>query len=258
MSSGGSNGDGRPSALTRAWRLLAPLLDWRRTFAALTGYPRYLADARRYRQLGGVIHARDAYPQLHDRLATSPFDPHYFYQDSWAAQRIGELRPAGHVDVGSRVDLAGFLTSITDVTFVDIRPLEANLEGLTSVAGSILQLPFEERSLESVSCLHVAEHIGLGRYGDPLDPEGTRRAAAELARVLAPAGHLYFSLPVGRARTEFNAHRIHDPREILEMFPDLTLVEFAGVDDDGNFRRNRDIGELVGSFYACGMFHFRR
>ena len=48
----------------------------------------------------------------------------------WAARRIAERRPARHVDVGSRVDLVGFLTAITEVTFVDIRPLEVDIEGL--------------------------------------------------------------------------------------------------------------------------------
>jgi SAM-dependent methyltransferase len=200
----------------------------------------------------------DSDPQLSDRLATSSFDRHYFYQDVWAAQRIAELRPPSHVDIGSRVDYVGFLTSLTQVTFVDIRPLEAEVEGLESLAGSILDLPFEDRSLRSVSCLHVAEHIGLGRYGDPLDPDGTRKAAAELQRVLAPEGQLLFSGPVGRSRVCFNAHRIHSPTQIMDMFPLLELVEFSGVDDHGRFRRHRSLDELAGSRYACGMFKFTR
>ena len=158
------------------------------------------------------------------------------------------------MDVGSRVDLVGFLTAVTSVVFVDIRPLEVDIEDLEPVAGSVLDMPFEDGSLESVSCLHVAEHIGLGRYGDPLDPLGTRKAAAELARVLAPGGQLLFSLPVGRPRVEFNAHRVHDPREVRSWFDGLELVEFAGVDDAQVFRRHRSLDELAGSTYACGMF----
>jgi len=231
-----------------------------RAAATVPGALRYAADWRRYRRLPGAERLRlaDAFPKLTDRLPSSPYDPHYFNQDVWAAQRVAELRPAEHVDVGSRVDLVGFLTAICPVTFVDIRPLEADVEGLRSIAGSVLALPFEDRTLPSVSCLHVAEHIGLGRYGDPLEPRGTRLAAAELQRVLAPGGQLLFSLPVGRPRVAFNAHRVHDPHEVRSWFGELELEEFSGVDDAARFRRHREIGELAGSTYACGMFRLRR
>ena len=42
------------------------------------------------------------------------------------------------------------------------------------------------------------------------------------------------------------------------MFPQLTLVEFAGIDDEGTFERNRAVDELAGSRYACGLFRFER
>ena len=108
-----------------------------------------------------------------------------------------------------------------------------------------------------MSCLHVAEHIGLGRYGDPLDPHGTEKAARQLERVLAPEGHLFFSLPVGRPRTAFNAHRVHDPQHIPELFPALRLDAFAGVDDAAASRRAR-AGRPGGLEWACGFYRFTR
>ncbi len=221
---------------------------------------RYLRDRRAYDRLPGAepLRWRDTFPQLSDRLTTSPFDRHYFFQDVWAARQVARLSPERHVDVGSRVDYVGFLTTICDVAFVDIRPLTAQLDRLESIEGSVVDMPFADRSLQSVSCLHVAEHVGLGRYGDPLDPNGTRKAAAELQRVLMPGGQLLFSLPVGRPRVCFNAHRIHDPCDVVEMFDELQLIEFSGVDDDGLFRHDRGPGELAGARYACGMYRFVR
>lgn len=228
--------------------------------ATVPGSLRYVRDVRAYRNLPGAerLRLRDAFPKLADRSAITPYDVHYLNQDTWAAQRIAERRPSRHVDVGSRVEVVCFLTSICPVTFVDIRPLKAEIDGLTSIAGSVLAMPFEDRSLPSLSCLHVAEHIGLGRYGDPLDPAGSRKAAAELQRCVAPGGDLYFSGPVGRPRVCFNAHRIHDPATVLGWFDELELVEFAGVDDDGRFRRPRRLEELRDQAYACGMFQLRR
>jgi SAM-dependent methyltransferase len=231
-----------------------------RVSAAPPGYVRYLRDRRRYVSLPGAepLRWRDAYPQVHDRLGSSPYDQHYFFQDTWAANRIAERRPKRHVDVGSRVDYVAFLTAICEVDFVDIRPLRADIARLNCVGGSLLDLPYPDQSVESLSCLHVAEHVGLGRYGDPLDPAGTRKAATELQRVLRRGGQLLFSLPVGRPRVCFNAHRIHSPRAIVEMFDELCLEEFSGVDDAGNFVRDRRLEELEHGIYACGMFRFTR
>ncbi len=119
-------------------------------------------------------------------------------------------------------------------------------------------MPWDDEEVVSLSCLHVAEHIGLGRYGDPLDPQGTERAAAELARVLAPGGRLWFSLPVGRPRVNFNAHRVHDPREVEPLFADLRLEAFAAVDDTGAFRPDLAPGDLTDAEWACGLYRFTR
>ncbi|MGZ4278387.1 MAG: FkbM family methyltransferase [Solirubrobacteraceae bacterium] len=221
---------------------------------------RFQRDLTAYRAMPGGDAARDEdlFPQLGDWREVHELDAHYFHQDTWAANRIAELRPGGHVDVGSRIDLVGFLTAVTEVTFVDIRPLQVDIERLTCVAGSILELPFTDHSLESVSCLHVAEHIGLGRYGDPLDPAGSIKAMGELQRVVAPDGHLLFSGPIGRPRVCFNAHRIHDPLAVLELFGELELVEFAVVDDAGRFTRHRDPAAYRDLTYGCGMFLLRR
>ena len=253
------------SSLTATARRLPPYvahLGFRGVHVA-TAVPaaaRYVRDRRAYRRLPGAeaLTLLDSFPKLSDRSLTSPYDPHYLYQDTWAAQRIAEQRPERHVDVASRVELPCFLTAFMQVTYVDIRPLEADIEGLESVAGSVLDLPYPDASLPSVSCLHVVEHIGLGRYGDPLSPRGSVEAMRELQRVLAPGGHLYFSIPVGRPRVCFNAHRIHDPRVVPRVFEELTLVEFAGVDDAGTFSRHRSPADLADERYGCGIYHFTR
>ena len=183
----------------------------------------------------------------------------YFYQDIWALNKVARNGHAYHVDVGSRIDgFVGQATAIKPVVFVDIRPRPLALDRFSVVAGSILRLPFRTESIPSLSCLHVIEHIGLGRYGDPLDPLGPERAAAELKRVLAPGGELYIGVPVGRPTVQFNAQRILAPDTALGLFGDLELVEFSGIDDAGTFALEVAPASLAACDYGCGLLHFRR
>ncbi len=229
--------------------------------SGLSKYPRYIIDCWKYSKMEGAesIKLVDTYPCLFDKTSKTGVDSHYFYQDLWAFRKIYSLKPELHVDVGSNAKFVGFLTAITQVHFVDIRPLEvSNIENLENIKGSILDLPYENGSLSSISCLHVAEHIGLGRYGDPLEPLGTKKAATELSRCLAKGGNLFFALPVGRSRLCFNAHRIHSPGQILDYFRDLKLVELSGSTDQKVFVENIDIAKLKNEKYACGMFQFTK
>jgi len=218
----------------------------------------YSRDWQSYSEMPGAeeLRTKDAIPCLYDRTSTTEFGGHYFYQDIWAFKAIQRSGAEVHVDVGSLASFVGMLTAVTRVIFIDIRPLVVELENFECRKGSILEMPFEGNSLQSLSCLHVAEHIGLGRYGDALDPKGTERACRELARVLAPGGNLYFAVPVGKQRVCFNAHRIFSPQRIMDYFNDLRLIDFAVIDDSGTFREKMQPSDLENAVYACGCFHF--
>lgn len=221
-------------------------------------YLRLFSDWRRYRRLGGQANLGDFYPCLFDRTCTTSTDPHYFYQAAWAMRCIHETRPSQHVDIGSDVRYVGMLSQIVPVTFVDIRPLALQLQGLDGRVGTVLDLPYPMNSVQSMSCLHVIEHVGLGRYGDPLDPDGSRKAALELSRVLVPGGRLYVSVPVGRERVCYNAHRVFSPQNFSALFAGLRLLEFSLVSDDGQLLDSADIAQAAQSDYGCGLFIFEK
>ena len=216
------------------------------------GYIRYFYDWYRYSHLPNAESIRiiDAYPQVHDKTSVTPFDSHYFYVNGWAMRRIISMSPSIHIDIGSQTMFVNMLAAVKPVIYIDYRPLKARLPGLLCASGSLLTLPFQDCSVPSISCLHVIEHIGLGRYGDPLDPEGTPKAALELARVLAPGGNLLLATPVGRPRLCFNAHRIHSPETIRKSFPYLDLVEFSGIHDSGRYVERVELNEFSQSDYV--------
>jgi hypothetical protein len=242
--------------LLRNWLLLfVPVRQW----WGLRYLPRYFHQWRLF-GLRGTEKTRlaDSFPCLTDWLPSTPFDPHYFYQGAWIARKLAKHSPQYHVDIGSSVLTISVVSGFVKTIFLDYRPLRATLSSLTSIAGSILQLPFRSEAINSLSCMHVLEHIGLGRYGDPIDPDGSRKAAAELARTVAKGGVLYLSVPIGRPRVCFNAHRVFSPDEIPAMFSSLTLVEFSWIDDAGGLHQSDDLGSAVGQEYACGLYQFEK
>lgn len=241
-----------------AYRWIDAIIDPDKLIRGIPNVYRFFRDWITYSKMKGAepISLINSCPSVNDKTELHKIDRHYFFQDIWAFKKIHESRCERHVDIGSKIYFIGFVTAVTKVTFIDIRPIMVSLENFESKPGSILSVPYESNSIVSLSCLHVAEHIGLGRYGDELDPLGTRKACRELSRVLAPGGNLYFSLPIGRPRLCFNAHRIHAPQQILDYFFDLRLVELSGVDDTVTFIRNIDIKYLESCDYGCGLFWF--
>jgi SAM-dependent methyltransferase len=248
-----------PSLLGYAWRDLSSGLRGRAGWARhLAGFGR---DRERFRILlraAGWSPELELQPQLGDKTAFTEVDHHYSYQGAWVLERLLAERPSRHVDVGSFAGYLGFFAAVCPTTFVDIRPTGLRLPNLRELRASILDLPFSDGELESLSCLHVAEHVGLGRYGDELDPDGTAKAAQELSRVLAAGGNLYVSVPVGRERIVFNAHRIFDPATVLEYFEGLDMVQLGGILDDGAFLAKAEVATLRANSYACGLFWFRK
>lgn len=192
------------------------------------------------------------YPIFADKTHTTPLDPTYFYQDTWCASMIFTHKPSHHYDVGSQAHLVGILSQFVPVTMIDIRPITLSLHNLSFVEGTILALPFEDSTIDSLSSICVIEHIGLGRYGDPIDAFGSEKAAQELSRVLSSGGHLYVSVPVdSQNRVYFNAHRAFIRKYVLDMFSGLDCVEEKYLYGT----------HLVDTYdplkgFGTGMFHF--
>jgi SAM-dependent methyltransferase len=201
---------------------------------------------------------RDRYPMLEDRTGTTHFDAHYTYHPAWAARIIAQTNPAVHIDIGSTLQFCALISAFVPVEFYDFRPAKLELSGLTSRRGDLTALPFADESVMSLSCMHVVEHVGLGRYGDPLDPSGDIKAMAELRRVVAPGGSLLFVAPVGRARICYNAHRIYSYESVLSQFEGMQLQQFGLIDDQDQFTLGARAEDANFQTYGCGCWWFKK
>ncbi len=204
---------------------------------------------------------KSLYPCIRDKTLATSFDRHYVFHTAWAARVIAKTRPARHVDISSSLYFCSIVSSFVPVDFYDYRPAELNLSGLHSSHADLAELPFPDGSIQSLSCMHVIEHIGLGRYGDPLNPTGDLGAASELSRVLAVGGNLLVVVPVGESNIYFNAHRVYSYRQVKAMFSDLDLVEFSLIPDDpreGGIIAHATAEQSDRQHYGCGLFWFRK
>lgn len=216
----------------------------------------FLKFLRRDKEARFSLSLLDFYPQIKDRTIKTNFDAHYVYHTSWAARKVKEINPTRHTDISSSLYFTGIVSAFVPIDFYDYRPADLKLSNLISNQADLLKLPFKDGSIKSLSCMHTVEHIGLGRYGDQIDPEGDLKAIAELKRVLAKDGSLLFVVPVGGPKIEFNAHRIYSYEQVTGYFKDLELKEFTLIADSGDFIENAKLDLVKEQNYGCGCFWF--
>lgn len=83
------------------------------------------------------------------------------------------------------------------------------------------------------------EHDGLGRYGDPIDPDGDIKAMKKAKTAIKKGGLMFFSVPVGKDKVVWNAHRIYGKSRLPLMLEGWSVVESFGVDEE---KLNKDTG----------------
>ena len=227
---------------------------------------RYVSEFARFRKLSAgrpqlMVRWADRIPCLKERTKESGFDRHYIYHTAWAGRALAALRPAEHVDISSSLYFCSIVSSFVPVRYYEFRPPQLTLDNLTVESADLSRLSFESGSIASLSCMHVVEHPGLGRYGDPLDPEADLVAMKELGRVLAPQGSLLFVVPVGAPRVRFNAHRIYSYDHIRSCFARLRLRQYAFIPDsfaDGNIVYDPPQPSAGTGGDGCGCFWFTK
>lgn len=200
------------------------------------------------------------FPCLNDDTGESGFDPHYLYHVAWAIKKIADSKPPEHVDISSSLSFSTAIRAFTRTTYIDYRPAQIHLENLECVRGDLTDNSYWiDKGYKSLSCMHVVEHIGLGRYGDPINAMANISAMNNLIEALSNGGKLLFVVPVGKAEIYFNAHRVYSANWIKNFFSRACdLKEFYLIPPNPNFPPilNCDLSVSDQFSYACGCFEF--
>lgn len=237
----------------------------------LRGFPRYLKDLYKFKKLREQM--SDDFQDFRYHIVLGDWyipngsaSGQYFHQDMLVASKIFRSNPVKHVDIGSRVD--GFVAHIAvfrEIEVFDVRPQKKKVNNIVFKQADLMHLPDGMKNYcDSLSSLHTIEHFGLGRYGDPLDPNGHLKGLDTIYEILKPGGMFYFSVPIGKQRIEFNGHRIFDVAYLLKVLtPKYKVINFAFVDDAGDLHDNvmlesPDLLKNYGCWNGCGIFELQK
>lgn len=244
-------------------------IDWLRLYRFFSGLRWYFRDLvilkKQRKGKAELFPITKLYPCVIEKNSQSGATRgHYFTQDLFVAQRIYVANPISHIDIGSRVD--GFVAHVAvfrEIFVGDIRPMSSKLSNISFVQIDLMkELPSSMiNTWHSISCLHALEHFGLGRYGDPVDADGHIRGLANLSKMLKANGVLYLSVPIGRQRIEFNAHRVFSTKYLMDLFKlhSLNLGSFSYIDDLGHFHKAANpsaVGQDL--MFGCGIFELNK
>lgn len=246
------------------WILSAQFgIDLRRLVRSLAGIPRYVVAWFRFRKrYQGRLDFLPCLSDWYEEGGTTQTE--YFLQDLHVARAIQQVSPQRHVDIGSRIDgFVAHLASFRNVEVFDIRPVTSVIEGVFFRQADLMN-PSESLVdyCDSLSCLHALEHFGLGRYGDPINPQGYIVGFENMIKILQSGGTFYLAVPVGQERVEFNAHRVFNPLALVQLATEkgLTLKELAWVNCDHKLMKamdqRRDLDLLSRLDYSLGIFTF--
>lgn len=174
--------------------------------------------------------------------------------------------PLKHLDIGSRTD--GFIAhvaSFREIELIDIRNINSEVKNITFRQANLMELPRDLiEYCDSISSLHVVEHFGLGRYGDPIDYFGYLKAIRNISKILTKGGTFYFSVPIGPQRIEFNAHRVFSVEYLVEILSEsYTIGSFSYMTDNGDFFEDVELTEEniksnFSCYHGCGIFILKK
>ena len=120
-----------------------------------------------------------------------------------------------------------------DVYSLDITQKAYN-EKVKYVIGTLENLPFKNNFFDVITAISTIEHVGLGRYGDPISPEGDIHALREIERVLKPGGKLIFTIPSGidticYSEQKVPLHRVYSSQKLNKMLSHFLFFEISYI-----------------------------
>lgn len=244
-------------------RGLRKLTVFGKIFQDLPKLRKYLHELKQFQSSGGRVDEWAIYLNEDTEFAGS-VSGHYFWQDILVAQWVLAQKKKFVADLGSRLD--GYVAHVAAsqrIFVIDIRPIQKTIPNIEFVREDILNYKSNHK-FEIVTSLHTIEHIGLGRYGDPIEPDGHIKAFSALSQMTLPKGYLVVSFPIDlETRIEFNGQRRIGVKEPLKWADSnkLKFINFMGLlhnDEIVSFDTSHSLASFIPESGALGIYFFKK
>lgn len=251
--------DAPPPLPERVWRKL-------RTLVLAPRLRRYLAAMSKDNPLHGLPAT-----VVGDASADSTeFFDHYDAFAFWVAARLAGSPRRRILDVGSAKMMCAMLSAQHEVTSYVLADCLDRFSAVRYVRHDIAdRLPAADGTFDCFTSSAALQLVGLGRYGDRLDPDCLPRFVGELDRVMTPAADLFVSMCLGPDLLAFNNSWLLSEETIRRIFVGWKLEEIV-VDHyssprtrstrppEQRFDRDSDISHIRKGDYRVIFCHFRR
>jgi len=200
------------------------------------------------------------------------FFDHYDAFAFWSVRKLQQSSVLSRriLDIGSPKMMCGMLSAMHDVTSVVLADCSDTLSYVHYVRHDVADpLPFEAGSFDVFISTVALPLVGLGRYGDRMDPNCLPNLVREVDRVMTPDADLLVSMCLGPNLLAFNNGWYLELDTIARLFSGWVIVDIL-VDEwsssksswsgrpQERFSTRPDIGSIVQGDFRVVFLHFRR
>ncbi len=115
-------------------------------------------------------------------------------------------------------------------------PITVEYNKIISEDPRITTLTVEEfnknpRKFDVLLSISSIEHDGLGRYGDPINPNADLEFMKKAKSLLKEDGHMILAVPVGYDTLVWTAHRVYGPLRLPLLIKEWNLIDSFGFSE---------------------------
>lgn len=161
---------------------------------------------------------------------------HYPETDLWLYEAIEKYKP--YIEdkkvliIGSEepcYEACALYYGAKEVMMVEYQEVISEHPQITTVTAD--QFSKMNEKYDVAISISSVEHSGLGRYGDPIDPDGDIEAMKDLYNNLKDGGLCFLAVPIGMDQIIWNAHRVYGRHRLPKLIGEFETIEIFGLID---------------------------